>query len=367
MDRAVRLRELDDAAHDARGGIEILGAAVHRDARAARDRHPLERQPARFGKPDRRGDAVALFRPERAHAERRIREHDHALHALGHFLGGRADDAEHDRAAVTAIRANDAQRASACVQIPFFEGSDRQLDAARRFAVRAGEHAHDLVRVDEPAAAGLDHLALVLRGGPQRVAPRFAHLQREVRAGDVRDHEFAFDRGRCEICAVERAQPHDHLLEPEVARGRRELAREAIDEARINHDFWREMNRDAVPLQAALGIAQREVITERARRLEEQVLERRHVQRRFAPRVGRARAQIAEHEHALVARFLAALAPERVEALGCGQPLEGELREPLQIDPARRFGMDRVETLVLAEADRRRHEGVMRVRAAGPN
>ena len=56
-------------------------------------RAPLEtgthstRHAQRLGQVDRRDDAVALGRRQRAHAARRVREHEHALHALGHLLG----------------------------------------------------------------------------------------------------------------------------------------------------------------------------------------------------------------------------------------------------------------------------------------
>ena len=69
VDHAARLREGDDAADDASGGVEVLGAAVHRDPGAARDRHPLDRNAER---------ALTRRRFREPHdVVRALRMHDH--------------------------------------------------------------------------------------------------------------------------------------------------------------------------------------------------------------------------------------------------------------------------------------------------
>ena len=49
------------------------------------------------------------------------------------------------------------------IEVALLEAADRERGAGGLLAVRARQHAHDLVGVDEPAPARLDHAALVLR------------------------------------------------------------------------------------------------------------------------------------------------------------------------------------------------------------
>ena len=102
---AATVGERDEPAHDARGGVEILGAAVHRDARARGDGDPLDRQTLPLGQVEGRDDAVALGRGERAHVARRIAGEQHAAHALGVLARGRGDHAEDDTGVVQSRRA----------------------------------------------------------------------------------------------------------------------------------------------------------------------------------------------------------------------------------------------------------------------
>ena len=60
IDLATVLGEVDDPTHDARGGVEVLGATVHRDLCATRNRHPLERDFELVREVERSDDAVAL-------------------------------------------------------------------------------------------------------------------------------------------------------------------------------------------------------------------------------------------------------------------------------------------------------------------
>jgi hypothetical protein len=59
VDLAAGLGELDDAAQHARDPVHVLGAAVHRDARARRHREPLDGRRS-FGEVERGDDAAAL-------------------------------------------------------------------------------------------------------------------------------------------------------------------------------------------------------------------------------------------------------------------------------------------------------------------
>ena len=78
-----------------------------------------------------------------------------------------------------------------------------------------------------------------------------------------------------------------------------------------------------------------------------------------------AAAHVGQHEQALVALVVLAAPPERVEAVGRREPLEREVREPLEVDAPRGLGVEAVERGVLAEALGRGREGEVGVRSAG--
>ncbi len=217
--------------------------------------------------------------------------------------------------------------------------------------------------IHEPATAGLHHLALV---GAARLEP----LACAARAGGspcslpVRSEitNSTLRGGSVRRVAVEQREPHDDLLDAEVARRGREAPREPLRHVGIQEDGGRHEQRDAVPLQPALGIALAEDRAQRARGLVEGVLEGGQVQRGFAPVFGRAAARVGEHEDALVGGHRAAAAVEAVDAVARRDALELEVVEAVEVDAAGRLGMDAEIVGLGAQALRRVHEGAMRER-----
>src|SRR5262249_22573584 len=144
------------------------------------------------------------------------------------------DDPEDDRALVLAEGTPaDGDRAAleALGEVVLLEGPGGDPwtgpDAAGHgTAATAGEHAHDLVGVDETPAARLDDPALVLAARLERLGVRLALLDLHARAGEVGDHELDRARRARRRLAVEHLEAHEHLLEAEVARRGREPARE---------------------------------------------------------------------------------------------------------------------------------------------
>ncbi len=82
VDLAAVLGEAHDPPQRRRDPVHVLGAGVHRDLRAGRQREPLDRHAELLGEVERGDHAPALGLGERAERARRVAEHDHAQHAL---------------------------------------------------------------------------------------------------------------------------------------------------------------------------------------------------------------------------------------------------------------------------------------------
>ena len=182
--RAARGGELDDPSRDAGGGVEILRAAVHRDARATRDRNPFDGKPVRRREIERGDDAVALGRGERSHVARRIGEDEDAPDALRDFLRRRAEDPEHHAGAVLSerpARDRDGER-------PRRRGMEIVLLEGRPCAaVAPGQHADDLVGIDESTAPRLDDPPVVLARRLERRRGWRSQGELHVAAGEIAD------------------------------------------------------------------------------------------------------------------------------------------------------------------------------------
>ena len=122
--------------------------------------------------------------------------------------------------------------AESFIEIELLEFPGRQVRftlLARNTVVRrsARQQTNDLVGIDEPAAAGLHHLSLVVPGGLQRSEVRLPPREFHVAPGRIRDDDLQWVRGFLGVVAIEHVQPRDHLLEAEVSRGWREAPRQA--------------------------------------------------------------------------------------------------------------------------------------------
>ena len=87
-----------------RDRVHVLGAAVHRDLGAGRQREPLHRQAALLGQVEGRDDEGALGHGDRAERLGRVAEQRDPGHALGVALGRRASPAPTTMPAVLRAR-----------------------------------------------------------------------------------------------------------------------------------------------------------------------------------------------------------------------------------------------------------------------
>jgi hypothetical protein len=172
-----------------------------------------------------------------------------------------------------------------------------------------------------------------------RPAPRqLQAARRQVRADDL----DLTGRVVRPIRAVE-LQPHDRLLDAQVADVGEHLAREALRGLELQRNRVGHVHDHAVPLQLAARIAHAEVQAHRARGLLEGALEDRHEQLAVAAFDRRACAHVAEHEQALVLGILTAHREEAVDVLGTPHPLEREVAVARQVDARRGLRVEAVE------------------------
>ena len=121
VDLAARLGELDDPAKHAADPVHVLGAALHRDLRAGREREPLERHAHRLGQVEACEDAPAFRLGNGSDFLARIAQHDHACHALRVLCREVADDAAHHVRRVLAVGACDRHQPAVGIEIVFDE------------------------------------------------------------------------------------------------------------------------------------------------------------------------------------------------------------------------------------------------------
>ena len=230
-------------------------------------------------------------------------------------------------------------------------------------AVAAGEHANDLVRVDQPPPARLDHLALVVgrrleRGGHGRT-DRDLHAA----AGEVA-HDQLDGLGRHAPHAVAEPKPHHDLLQAQVPRRRHEPARDVLDGGRIQRDRRTDRDRDAVPVQAPARVARAPQRSEGARRLMEHPLEPGDVQGRVVHLVRGPAPHLGEHEQPLVLRHRPAPCPEAVHIVGARQALEGEASEAREADARGGLRVQPEKARILARAGRPANHRAVQVPSA---
>ena len=349
MDDAAALRERDDAPGDPRRRVEVLGAAVHGDARAARDGNPLDRKPEALREVDGGHDAVALGGGERPHPPGRIRQDQHASHALGDLVGGRAHDAEDGGGRVLAVGAvsyaHRPRLVAFRIEVVLLERG------GGTGAVAACDHTDDLVRVDVPPPARLDHLALVVRRRLERGGLGLAHRDLHAAPGEIA-HDQLDGLGRRAPHAVAEPEPDHDLLQPQVPRRRRKPLGDLLESRRIQRDRRADDDGDAVPVQAPTRIARAPQRAERARRLVKQPLEASDVHSRVVRLVGGPTAHLGEHEQPLVLGHRTAPSPEAVHVVRSGQALEDEAPEAREADACGDLRVQPEEARVLARTGR---------------
>ena len=97
VDLVPGLGELDDPLERLGHPVHVLGAGVHRDARAGRQREPLDRQAALLGEVERGDDPGALGLGHGAQGPQRVAAEQHPADALG-VQGRRRRDQPADQA-----------------------------------------------------------------------------------------------------------------------------------------------------------------------------------------------------------------------------------------------------------------------------
>ena len=121
VDLTAVLGKRDDSAKRARHPVHVLGAALHRNGCAGRQREPLDRYRQLLSEIDRRDHASAFGFGHRAQRFRRVTEQGDACHSLG--VAGcrsrhRADD---DAGGVASIRTVDGYKRAGRVEVVFDE------------------------------------------------------------------------------------------------------------------------------------------------------------------------------------------------------------------------------------------------------
>ena len=141
VDLAAVLGELHDPAQRLGHPVHVLGAGVHRDARAGGEREPLHGYAETLGQVERRDDAQALLLGDRAQRLRRVAAEHHALHALGVQRRRRGHDGGEDAGRVEAVGPVDRHELTRRVEVVLDERATR-AGRARRSA-RRGRRGHD--------------------------------------------------------------------------------------------------------------------------------------------------------------------------------------------------------------------------------
>ena len=364
VDLAAGLGELDQPAEDAGDPVHVLDPALHRDLGAGRHREPLQRHPHPGREVEGGEDAGALGLGERAHVAAGVAEHDHPRHPLGDLGGEVADDADDDVGLVAPPRPLDRlERSEGAGTVAARWGLGEVVldELARRQAVvgplaRRGEDADDLVGVDEAPPAQRDHPAGVLVERLERLLGRPPVAQRQAAVDGVGDlqHPLALLAG----AGVGDAAAHRDLLQPHPFGHRREPLHQAADLVGLEADGGPDVEQDAVPQQALVGRAAELDGADGRHRLHEHPLQLGEVDDPAAV-VGH-RGEVAHlryREQPLVVGVVVSDAVEEEDVLGRGEPLDGEVFEPPELEA---LGHHRVEApveLLLVIALGRRSEG----------
>ena len=218
--------------------VHVLGAAVHRDLRAGRQREPLDRHAHPLGEVDGRDDPAALRLGHRAQRARRVAEEGDAGDALGVLLGRGADDPDHDARPVAPRRSIHRHEPPVLVEVVLDE-----------VAPVSGEQPDELVGVDGAAPPGRQHLLGVVVERRQRLDRRPGEPHRDPGARLVREAEGHLAGLAGRLSATPKRQ--EHLLEPEPLghggeppRRRRQLVQRHLDDGP-------DVEEDVVGLQAA--------------------------------------------------------------------------------------------------------------------
>jgi hypothetical protein len=186
VDLPAGLGELHQAAQHAGDPVHVLGAGVHRDPGARGDGEPLQRHAEPLGQVDGGDDAGALRLGERAELPGGVAEEHHAGDALGVDGGEVADHPDHHAGAVAAVGPVHGLKPPVAVQVVLGEVAGWEIGAGLPAA--GGEHADQLVGVDQPAPAEPHH-ALPVGGqrpdGPVGGGVQAQHRPPAGRVGDV--------------------------------------------------------------------------------------------------------------------------------------------------------------------------------------
>ena len=241
VDLAAVLGELHDPAQRLGHPVHVLGAGVHRDARAGGEREPLHGYAETLGQVERRDDAQALLLGDRAQRLRRVAAEHHALHALGVQRRRRGHDGGEDAGRVEAVGPVDGHELPRRVEVVLDER-----------ATRTGQHAAQLVGVDEATAARSHHLRGVVVQGSQQILRRL--LDRGDHAGSRLGAEAHGHRQRLAAGDGQTALGHD-LLDAGAVGQRADLGAECAERVEVEVDDGPDGDPDVVHVELGAGRA----------------------------------------------------------------------------------------------------------------
>ena len=345
VDLASPLGELDDPAQDARDPVHVLGAARHRDLRARAHLEPFHRGPELLRQIESGGDAPAFGLGDRSHLAAGIAEQHHPLHAFRVPPGEVAHHADHHVGGVASGRPLHGNQRVRGVQIVFDEF------ARRRGGVDSGrlrQHPYELEGMDQPAAAKLDHLLLVLRHRLQRLFGGLVPADAEALA---RCDDAQECLAQLPGPGIGHARGQGDHLQPQALGGRSEPGGDALDLLARQIEGRRERELHAIPFHPLVRRPLRLVDPHPSERLVEDALQfgkLDDVAGHIADR--REIADLGHGEEALVLGIRFRDAPVEVEVVRRRQPRQIELREPRELESLEQHRVRAAEAALLAPA-----------------
>jgi hypothetical protein len=163
--------------------VHVLGAALHRDFRAGREREPFERYTHALGQVECGKDTFALGLRQRTHLLVRVAKQRDAGHPFGILRGHVSYDADDDIGAVLTVGTVDRHQFAGPVEVILDEITRRQA-GLHPFA--RGQHAQQLVRVGESPLPHAHDLLVVVGERPDRLITQLAEAKVGTAAGGRR-------------------------------------------------------------------------------------------------------------------------------------------------------------------------------------
>ncbi len=350
VDLATRLGELDDAAQRGAHPVHVLGAGIHRDPRPRAERVPLHRDAELLGQVEGGDDPAALRLGHGAQAAGRVAGEHHAGDPVRVERGAGGHLAADDAGLVPAGRTVDRHQ-----PVGFARGDLGEVEFDQ-FAAAPGQRLGELVGVDQPAAAGAQHLGGVVVQRLQRLGGRRFDGRGDAlaRLGVEADRQPG---GR--LAVVDEGALGQHLLDAGAVRQRGELALQRHHVAQVDVDLRPDVDPDVVHVQlVALGPPRGAGPPDRLQAvLHRPFGVRQAEQPALLVADGGELVDLGHRDQPAIGRIGLRHAFEEQDAAGRRQPGGVEFHQPPEVEPAEDHRVDAADPLVLGQAVRPGTEG----------